>query len=67
MGEKPRNIQKYKKTKTKEKIPRLVALPDQSGEGSLKRQPTCLRQRKYSQSVKDQREDVHGVRLRPTL
>ena len=41
--------------------------PEQSGEGSLKRQPTCLRQRKYSQSVKDQGEDVHGARLRLAL
>ena len=41
--------------------------PEQSGEGSLKRQPTCLRQRKYSQSVKDQWEDVHGARLRPAF
>ena len=29
--------------------------PEQSGEGSLHCRPTCLRQRKYSQSVKDQR------------
>ena len=28
--------------------------PDKSGEGSLQRQPMCLRQREYSQSVKDQ-------------
>ena len=27
--------------------------PEQSGEGSLQRQPMCLRQKKYSQSVKD--------------
>ena len=40
--------------------------PEQSGEGSLKRQPMCLRKGKYSQSVKDQGEDVHGARLRPT-
>ena len=41
--------------------------PEQSGEGLLQCQPTCLRQRKYSQSVKDQREDVRGTRLRPAL
>ena len=41
--------------------------PEQSGEGSLKRQPMCLRQRKYSQSVKDQGEDVRSARLRPAL
>ena len=41
--------------------------PEQSGEGSLKRQPMCLRQRKYSQSVKNQEEDVHGARLCPAL
>ena len=41
--------------------------PEQSGEGSLKCQPTCLRQRKYSQLVKDQGEDVHGTRLHPAL
>ena len=46
---------------------RSSATPEQSGEGSLKRQPTCLRQRKYSQSVKDQGEDVHGARLRSAL
>ena len=40
---------------------------EQSGEGSLQCQPTCLRQRNYSQSVKDQGEDVHGARLRPAL
>ena len=39
--------------------------PEQSGEGLLQCQPTYLRQRKYSQSVKDQREDVRGARLRP--
>ena len=40
---------------------------EQSGEGSLKCQPMCLRQRKYSQSVKDQGEDVYGARpLRTT-
>ena len=41
--------------------------PDKSGEGSLQRQPMCLRQREYSQSVKDQGEDVRGARLRPAL
>ena len=41
--------------------------PEQSGKGSLKCQPTCLRQRKYSQSAKDQGEDVHGACLRPVL
>ena len=34
-----------------------------AGAGLLKRQPTCLRQRKYSQLVKDQGEDVHGARF----
>ena len=43
------------------------ACPEQSGRGLLKRHPTCLRQRKYSQSVKDQVEDVHGTRLHPAL
>ena len=33
----------------------------------MKRQPTCFRQMKYTQSVKDQREDVHGVHLHPAL
>ena len=46
---------------------RLSASPEQSGEESLKLQPMCLRQRKYSQSVKDQGEDVRGERLRPAL
>ena len=46
---------------------RPSASPEPSGEGLLKRQPTCLRQRKYSQSVKDQEEDVHGAHLRPAL
>ena len=41
--------------------------PEKSGEGSLQCQPMCLRQRKYSQSVKDQGEDVRGARLRPAL
>ena len=35
--------------------------PEQSGEGSLKRQLMCLRQWKYNQSVKDQGEDVRGA------
>ena len=46
---------------------RLCTSPEQSGEGLFKDQPTCLRQRKYSQSVKDQGEDVGGARLRPAL
>ena len=41
--------------------------PEQSGEGSLQCQLMCLRQRKCSQSVKDQGEDVGGARLRPAL
>ena len=41
--------------------------PEQSGQGLLKRLSTCLRQRKYSQSVKNQGEDVLGARLRPAL
>ena len=39
----------------------------QSVEGLFKPQPTSLRQRKYSQSVKDQGEDVHSARLCPAL
>ena len=41
--------------------------PEQSGEGSLQCQPTFHRQRNYSQSVKDQGEDVHGARLSPAF
>ena len=41
--------------------------PEQSGEGLLKYKPTCLRQRKYSQSEKDQGEDIHSARLHPAL
>ena len=46
---------------------RPSASPEQSGEGLLKRLPMCLRQRKSSQLVKDQGEDVRGKRLCPAL
>ena len=44
-----------------------LASPEQSGEGLLKRQPTCLRERKYSQLVKDQEKDVPSACLRSVL
>ena len=33
----------------------------------MERQPIILRKRKYRQTVKDQREDVHGAQHRPAI
>ena len=45
---------------------RPLASPKKFEEGSLKRQVMILRQRKYRQVVKVQR-DVHGAHLHPVL
>ena len=44
-----------------------LALPRSNLEGLLKCQLTCLSQRKYSQLVKDQGEDVPSAHLRPAI
>ena len=47
--------------------PSVFGLSKIIGEESLKRQPMILRQKKFRQAVKNQREDVYGAQHRPAL